>query len=148
MYSSVEKMGGNPPVKGKMSAEDLLQLTDDKALGSINTTVIESELVKASAIADGYCGVKYSVPFASVPAVIEALVEDLARAGLFSRRVSELPPAVQKAKDDAIAFLKDVSKGIASLGIDPAPAAPTVGAPESNKTTNDRMFTRDKLSGF
>ncbi|MEK6745366.1 MAG: DUF1320 domain-containing protein [Nitrospirota bacterium] len=143
MYSSIVR------IKAKLTNEVLLQLTDDEGLGSVNDSRITTALTKASSITDMLCGVKYSVPFAfPVPAIVEDLVDDIAEYELYARKVQEFPPAVKERRDNAIKLLTDVSKEIASLGIDPAPAQPTQGAPESNKTTNDRVFTRSKLEGF
>jgi phage gp36-like protein len=143
MYSSITR------IKTKLTEQALLQLTDDEGLGQVNDGRITTALVKASSIADMLCGVKYSVPFAApVPAIIEDLVDDIAEYELYSRKVSEFPPAVKERRDNALRLLTDVSKGLASLGIDPAPAASSADSPETNKTVSDRVFTRDKLNGF
>ncbi len=142
MYSS------NDRIKARMTKDDLLSLTDDKQLGVIDETVITNARGKASSIADMLCGTKYSVPFAAVPPIVEDLVDDIAEYELYARKVREFPEAIKERRDNALKLLTNVSNGTASLGIDPAPAAPTVGSPETNKTTNDRVFTRDKLSGF
>ena len=132
----------------RIPEKQLIQITDDKKLGVVDQAIVTASQATAYGLVNGYCGVKYSVPFATVPALIPELEADIAAYLLYKRKVDVIPEAKQKSYDDAIAFLKDVSRGTASLGIDPAPAAPTVGAPESNKTTNDRVFTRDKLNGF
>lgn len=132
----------------RIPEKQLVQLTDDKKLGVVDQTIVAAIQLTANGIVDGYCGVKYSVPFATVPPLVPALEADIAAYLLYKRKVDEIPESKKQAYDDAIAFLKDVSRGTASLGVDPAPAAPTSGAPESNKTTSDRIFTRDKLKGF
>jgi phage gp36-like protein len=143
MYSSITR------IKSKLTEQTLIQLTDDEGLGQANDARITAALEKGSSVIDLFCGVKYSVPFASPwPAVIDDLADDLAEYELYARKVQEFPPAVKERRDNAARFLTDISKGTASLGIDPAPAAPTAGASETNVETNNRVFTRDKLKGF
>ena len=142
MYSTAQMILDRIPEK------QLIQLTDDNRLGVVDQALVTAAQTSAQGLVDGYCGVKYSVPFATVPDLIPALEADIAAYLLYKRKVDEIPPAKQKSYDDAIAFLKDVSKGVASLGVDPAPAATSEGGASCNKTTDDRIFTRDKLSGF
>ncbi len=142
MYSSIAR------IKARLTNDTLLQLTDDEQLGSVNDTKITTALTTASRVADMLCGTKYSVPFAVVPPIVEDLVDDIAVYELYARKVQEFPEVVKEKRDNAVKFLTNVSNGTASLGIDPAPAAPTVGSPETNKTTSDRVFTRDTLKGF
>ena len=132
----------------RIPEKQLIQLTDDKKLGVVDQTIVAAAQLTANGLVNGYCGGKYSVPFATVPAIIPGLEADIAAYLLYKRKTDEVPTSKRTDYDDAIASLKEISKGILSLGVDPPPAAPTTGGAESNKTTNDRIFTRDKLSGF
>lgn len=142
MYSSVAR------IKARLTNDTLLQLTDDEGLGVVNEARLSAALVKASSIVDMLCGTKYSVPFVSVPSIVESLVDDIAEYELYARKVREFPEAIKERRDNAVKLLTNVSNGTASLGIDPAPKPPTAGAPETNVATSPRTFTRDKLSGF
>ena len=135
-------------IKDRIPEERLIQLTDDGQLGVIDETIVAAAHLTAYGVVNGYCGVKYSVPFSTVPPLIPELEADIATYLLYKRRVDEVPESKRQAYEDAISFLKDVSKGVSSLGVDPAPAQPTAGGAASNKTTNDRVFTRDKMKGF
>lgn len=133
-------------IKKAISEEIVKQLTDDDNIGEIVEANVTAAIARADAEIDGYCAVKYSVPFSTVPAVVAGLSLDMSIYYLYKRRtVSE---DVQKSYDNAIARLKDIAKGLLSLGVDPPPAASTADGAECNKTASDRIFTRDTLKGF
>lgn len=133
-------------IKKAISEEIVKQLTDDDNIGEIVEANVTAAIARADAEIDGYCAVKYSVPFTTVPAVVAGLSLDMSIYYLYKRRtVSE---DVQKSYDNAIARLKDIAKGLLSLGVDPPPAASTADGAECNKTASDRIFTRDTLKGF
>ena len=130
-----------------ISEEIVKQLTDDDTIGEIVEANFTAAIARADAEIAGYCAVKYPVPFPPVPAVVAGLSLDMSIYYLYKRRtVSE---DVQKAYDNAIARLKDIAKGLLSLGVDPPPAASTTAdGAECNKTASDRIFTMDKMRGF
>ncbi len=137
--------------------ETLIQLVDDENLKptTINPATpshapmiarIDEAIEAADAEIDSYCAVKYSVPFATVPRLILGLSVELSIYYLYARRT--IPEDIQKRYDRAVSRLKDIAKGLPTLGVDP-PATPSAsGGAESNKTVNDRIFTRDKMTGF
>lgn len=130
-------------IKKKISAEILIQLTDDTNADVINTEKIDEAISDADAEIDGYCG-KYPLPFSPVPDIIKKFSVAIAIYNLFGNRQAA-PEDVETRYNNAIAFLKDVSKGQATLGPkDPAPA--NQGAVDIS--SSDRVFDRKKLSGF
>lgn len=126
--------------------ETLLQLTDDDNVGMIAEEHVARAIASADAEIDGYCAVKYAVPFATVPAIVAALAIEIAVYHLYKRRT--VPEKIEKAYDKALARLKDIARGLLSLGVDPPPAANATAGAESNKTINDRVFTRRSMRGF
>ncbi|PKN05552.1 MAG: hypothetical protein CVU74_01095 [Deltaproteobacteria bacterium HGW-Deltaproteobacteria-9] len=133
-------------IKKALSEEIIKQLTDDDNIGEIISANVTKAIARADAEIDGYCAVKYAVPFTTVPPVVAGLSLDMSIYYLYKRRtVSE---DVQKSYDNAIARLKDIAKGLLSLGVDPPPAASTSEGAESNKSVSDRIFTRDSMKGF
>jgi phage gp36-like protein len=136
----------------------LIQLTDDENLkptaidpaNAENAAIIariDEAIETADAEIDGYCAVKYSVPLSPVPPVVNKLSVDLAIYYLYSRR--SMPEKVEKRYERAIARLKDIARGLLSLGVDPEPAASVAAdSAQANKATSDRVFTRDSLKGF
>lgn len=90
---------------------------------------IQAALDSASATADTYLAARYPVPLDPPPAVVADAILDLARE-LLDRQGREF---VTKAADRRRAWLKDVQKGLATLGVtagseaDPAASAPSSG---------------------
>jgi phage gp36-like protein len=133
----------------RISESQLLQLaTEDDTVDAIDQGVIDDAIEAADAEIDSYCAVKYSVPFSTVPKRIKNLSADIATYNLFKKRSATvgMPESIRDSYEDAIAFLKDVSAGKASLGIDPPPASNSVT--HAKVKSNDRVFTRDTMKGF
>ena len=123
----------------------VIQLTDDDNVGVVNDAHVTQAIQTADAEINGYCAVKYTVPFTTVPEIVKGLSIEIAVYYLYKRRT--VPEAIDKAYSKAISRLKDIARGLVSLGVQPPPAASAGGA-ESNKTVSDRIFTRDKMTGF
>lgn len=130
----------------QISQTELIELTDDAGSGSVDTSAVARAIADADAEIDSYCGSRYTMPFSPVPVMIRKLSVDIAVYNLFSRRaVLKIPEDRQKRYDNAIRFLRDVSKGLISLGAD-APAEPSDGLPQATRTKDDRIFTLGKTS--
>ncbi|TAN40792.1 MAG: DUF1320 domain-containing protein [Nitrospirae bacterium] len=134
-------------IKGLLNTEIIMQLTDDENAGAIVESRVIAAIVDADAEIDGYCGVRYTVPFSSVPALIKKLSVDIAIYNLYSRKVDEVPEARKDRYNAAIVKLKDISKGIVRLD---ATEEKTESSNEviSNKDDDDRIFTSDSMGGF
>jgi phage gp36-like protein len=133
----------------KLIPEDaLIQLTDDEGLGTVNQTRVDEAIAQADAEIDSYCGGRYSVPFSTVPEIIKKLSVDIAIYNLYSRRVEVIPELRAERYRNAIRQLEGISKGLISLGIDPAPSASQDRRAETNKATDENVFSRDSLEGF
>lgn len=145
-------------IKQLLPEDVLIQLTDDEALNpaAINPQTpahapiigrVEEAIETADAEVDGYCAVKYTVPLSPVPTVVSKLSVELAIYYLYSRRT--IPEKIEKRYDKAVARLKDIARGLLTLGVDPEPvASATADSAATNKTTGERVFTRDSLKGF
>ena len=103
--------------------EDLIRLTDraDPPLEMVDVAVLASAQVDATATINSFVSVKYSLPLTPVPATLVGVECDLIIFNLMRGRPSE---AVQKARDDAMRYLRDVSAGKASIGVDAGNTAP------------------------
>ena len=107
----------------RFGEEELIQLTDRSNLGVIDATVVNRALGDADAQINGYLAVRHTLPLvAPFPAVLERLACDIARYALHENAVTEI---VETRYRDAIALLKDVSKGTAKLDENGAAALPT-----------------------
>jgi phage gp36-like protein len=144
-------------IKKLLPEETIIQLTDDENLKPVSINPdntahaaimgrIDEAIETADSEIDGYCGAKYTVPFADVPRVITGLSVEIAIYYLYARRT--VPERIEKRYDKAVARLKDISRGTLTLGSDPPPAPTSAGGAESNTPVPDRIFTRDKMQGF
>ena len=131
-------------IKDKIPEARLVQLTDDAGAGEIDEDIIDEAIADADAEIDSYCGTRYDVPFASAPAIIRKMSVDIAIYNIFARRQGA-PEDRKERYDNAIRFLRDVSKGIISLGAG-APSPSSDGGPEATTVKSDRVFTRGKSS--
>jgi phage gp36-like protein len=127
----------------EISDDELIGLTDDESAGTINDARITAAIARADAIIDSYCGQIETVPFITVPGVIKQHSITIAIYFLFTRR-SAVPEIRRKNYEDAIAHLKDIAAGKATIGA-------TIEADYEDKaemSAGNRIFTRDKLKGF
>ena len=125
-----------------LSETELIQLTDDEKFGIVNAARITSIIASACAEVDGYIGIKYALPLASVPALVKgwALAVTMYRLSL---RRHQVGAAVRQGYEDAIDQLKSVARGTLTLGIDPPPSSSSV-ASHGEVLSNDSDWSRDK----
>lgn len=119
--------------------DEMIQLTDRNRLGVIDDGVLDSALADAADEVTPYLAARYAVPLASVPAVLVRITCQIARYRLYD---DVAPDRIQKDYDGAIAFLKDVSRGVVTLGLDNAGAAATVSN-GADISSGGRIFSRD-----
>lgn len=108
---------------------------------------IQSALDRQSAKLDSYFATRFSVPLSPVPALVESACMELAREEL-DRNGRDF---VIKAADRVRTWAKDVSKGVATLGVDAAaPEAPTAGDGGDVVAIDapDRVFDEAGLAAF
>lgn len=133
----------------QMAESDLIALTDDDQAGVVDTAVVDWALIGADALIDAHCHDRYQVPFNPVPRLAVKFSVDLAIYNLYSRRPHvDVPEAVKDRNSQALAYLKRVQTGEASMGAD---AAGIVVATESQSGLmpgNERLFTRAKMRGL
>ena len=128
----------------QMEEDVLIQLTDDDDAGIVDDDKVTRAIADADAEIDSYCGTKYDIPFSTVPVMIRKISVDIAIYNLYARRRGA-PDDRKERYDDAISFLKDISKGIASLGGD-APSADDDSGAEATTVKSDRVFSRARVS--
>jgi len=123
----------------------LIELTDDIDAGVVNTDVVDRSIADAEAEFDGYVGARYQVPLTSGLNVAKRCCRTIAKWYLYQRR-DVLPENLEKDYNNVIRFLRDISKGVVSLGVDPAPSKGTSQGAEFDSP--DRVFSRDNLKGM
>lgn len=135
-------------LKNLIPEDVIIQLTDDEGVGVVNEARVTEAIAQADAEIDSYCGVKYTVPFTTVPDIVKKISVDLAIYNLYSRKVEEIPATRSDRYKNAIRQLEGISSGKISIGEDPAPTGSSESGAEVNVGSEDRIFTREKLAGF
>lgn len=128
--------------------ETLIQLTDDEGVGTINNDRVGEAIVQADSEINSYCGGRYNVPFAAVPAIVKKISVDIAIYNLYSRRAEEMPQTRTDRYKNAVRQLELIAKGSISIGIDPAPPASTQNSNSVQAEGNERTFTKDSLKDY
>ena len=128
-------------VKERRGADALLLLTD-RGGGAADDGALERALEDASAEIDTWLAAKYDLPLSGTPAVLTRLAADIAVYRLAvgaDRRIDEH----RVRYDDAVALLKRIAKGEASLGLT-SPGPPS----RAFVSSQPRRFTRDSMAGL
>lgn len=131
----------------KISIEQLKQITSEDGL-SVVQSVVDAAIAEADADIDSYAGRHYVVPFNPVPAKIKQLSVAITVYKLYEKRIAlfggELSKSIRDMYDDAMSFLKDVSKGTAVIdgAVTPTENTRRTGGFVENST---RVFSQDSL---
>ncbi len=128
----------------QISEDLLIQLTDDAGGGTVDTSVVDRSIADADAEIDSYCATRYPVPFSPVPVMVRKTSVDIAIYNLFARRRGA-PEDRQERYNNAVRWLKDVSRGLISLGAN-APNTDDEAGPAASTDKSDRIFTTGKAS--
>src|SRR3990167_2072302 len=125
----------------------IIQLTDDENTGSSDLARVDEAIAQSDAEIDSYCGGRYTVPFTTVPDIVKKISVDIAIYNLYSRRVEEIPETRAERYKNAMRQLEGIASGKITIG-EPDADVPESGGVKTNTTADDRIFTKDKLSGF
>jgi len=137
-----------------ISEKELSELTSDVG-DVIDAATVAAAIKKADDEIEGYVAVKYDVPLLPVPSVVNTWCVTITKYRLFegrAHRLGGIPAALESQYKAVIGSLKDVARGLLSLGVDPPPPAKSTGQPsvETNVGDNEtsRDFSKSKLTGF
>lgn len=96
------------------------QILPADAIAGLTDPVISEAIAYASGVADGYLRKRYALPITGWSDDLKLAVGSLAQFYLISKRGfrpgSGYDQIVVKRNDDAIAWLRDVSKGLVEIG--------------------------------
>ena len=121
----------------------LVVAADRDGDGNADAGVVDEALNQATAEMDSYIAVKYELPLPSVPAVLVPQCVDIALYRL-SLDANAMTEEIRQRYEDAVAWLKAIAAGKASLGLPDAPPSSGGGV---QITGPARQFTRDTLKG-
>lgn len=132
----------------KITDAELAQLTSET--GVTDDAVVTECISEADGEIDSYAGRQYIVPMSPVPDRVRSLSIDISIFRVASRRALKLGginESIRQLYEDAIAFLKDVASGRAVIDGAVKPQANQQRTGGLFKS-NDRVFTKDSLSGM
>lgn len=122
----------------------LVVAADRDSDGVADPGVVDEALNQATAEMDSYIGKKYDLPLPSVPAVLVPKCVDLALYRL-SLGANAMTEEIAERHKQAIAWLRDVARGMVTLGLPDSPPSAGGGV---HVEGNPRQFSRDKLKGM
>jgi len=120
----------------------LIQLTDESSTGVYNVDILNQAMLDAQEEMDPYLRRRYSeqMPFDPVPGILTAISDDISLYRLHKRRI-KIPDSFQKAYDQAVDKLKNISKELMDLGTSAGSVAEDNDSVTfTNKTPEDRKF--------
>ena len=132
----------------RFGATEFIQLTDrvNRPPTTIDDVVVSRALSDTHATINGYLGKIYKLPLSVIPDVLVKIASDIARYFLHGETAPK-DGNVYLAYLAAVAWLKDVAKGLVTIDAEGVtPAATGGGAIRANPS--DRVFTRKSLRSF
>jgi len=132
-------------IESAITAEKVLELTDDEGTGSETATTIAritEAIRKGDGEIDGYVRARYSVPVASpYGSMTNVIAISLAIYYLHQRRYGSfgLTEAVKEEYDRRVKQLEKINGGTLDLGVEPTPASSAKMA--ANEAGPTRLFT-------
>ena len=126
-----------------LEADQINQLSDDATGQAAVDEIITRCIADADGIIDSYCAARYVIPISPVPGVVRNASTTIAHYLLQLRRGCTIEDKVKTAKDDVLAWLKDVSDSVADL-----PGVTNSTSDVSSFQNDDRIFTKTTMTGF
>jgi phage gp36-like protein len=129
---------------------EVSQLADRDGDGQADGEVVDAAISQAEVVIYSYISGRVALPLpAQVPAtsgaLLRGLAQDIARYHLYSAQPTDL---VQKRYDQAIAWLKDFSRGMSSLPGLSDLGAESGGVGDIAYSAPDRVFTGTTLADY
>lgn len=134
-----------------ISQAELIQLTDDEGLGSVNAARTAAARARIDELLDAHLRAGgYTLPLASTPPLLKSVSIDGTIYYLTERRFrNDMPESMQKKMDAIMKLLAKIQKREILIGADdPAETAAGGGSFKTNKTTNDRLFPKTTLDSY
>lgn len=129
----------------RMGETELRQVADHTRSGTADTEVVEAALEDADNLINGYIAAKYATPLPSTPPLIRTWAVSIARYVLHRNGA---PEHIEQDYKDAVAALKDVSRGLIALPVDTGEAAPTAHSGTVMADHPRAVFTEHKMRGW
>lgn len=125
-----------------------LSRPEDREAETIDTVKVETALVDATALINGYIRGRYLVPLAVPPSDIVRAACILARYDLAQGERTDPSEEMSKGRKDIITWLENIAKELINLDVPAAEAeGPAVGS-GPRMSDRCRVFTPDSLRGM
>lgn len=138
-------------IKQSISESELIELTDDNNQ-QINSEIVNTAICYAETTINSYLRSRYTLPLSEIPELIKVFAVDLAVYRLHSRRMMRnMPESILTSYKNVISELVKIQKGTVSLGIESNQEdlkIPDNNEFKTNKTSRDRIFTKDVLNRY
>jgi phage gp36-like protein len=134
-------------IENRLTTKKLIELTDFDEAQVIGTARVEEALEAASADLDSYASGRYAAPLAASKQVNDLTLR-IAVYRLYSNRQRTIPANVVSDRDNAMALLKDVAAGNASLDQPTAPQTTKMDVVTRNHSQDAELFDENKLGSF
>lgn len=132
-------------ITATITTDDVLQLTDDERAGVINTVRVDEAIAKSDGLILAFAGV---VPD-PVPEIIRQISVELSIYHLHKRKfATNMPESIDKGYSRSIDLLKQIQSGKISIGTAEADHSIASGQYATNKTSEDRLFSKTVLAGY
>ncbi len=128
-------------LEDRFGTEEILALTDRDGDGTPDSAVVDRAVADAGAEVDSYLEPRYTVPLADpVPEMVRRVAADITRYRLYDNAPSD---EVRTRYEDAVAWLKRVSEGKASIGVEmPGGAGSTVAVVAPEPVFTEALLSR------
>jgi len=136
----------------QISESSLIDITyeitgEDGEVPAVDEDVSDAAIADADAEIDAYLYGRYSVPIDPVPTIIRKISVDLTIYRLSGRRGLPVPDDRKQRYEESIRLLKDIQKGIATIGA-PTPSPSSDSGPVSSSTSDNRVFTMTSMTNY
>lgn len=130
----------------RYGARMLVAITDraEPPTGLVDQDVVNRALADTNAMIDGSLHVRYSLPLASVPALVTDLAQMIA---IWKLHPYAPDPKIEEDYKGALRTLRDISTGTVRLSIEGAEPAGHSGS-GARLTDRKRPLTADTMKGF
>lgn len=109
-------------IRGHVPDARLVEITDDthpNDSGEIKSNIVDKAIQESSTLINSYIGKRFRLPLPSVPSVLRSICVDLSIYNLYERLTEmNITEGMKLRYNNAVALLKRIAEGEASIGID------------------------------
>ena len=133
-------------IEKRLTADILIEMTDDDAIGVVDTDNLDAAIADADEEIDAYLSIRYSLPFETVPLMVKRMSADLTVCMLYGRRDHlEIPKSWADRCDAHRRMLDRLARGELRLDVPEPPTDSDDGIAVSG-SRDDRTFTLGRSS--